>query len=370
MQPQRFIHALILIVSVGLLQITQAVVPPPDGGYPNFTTAEGTNALKNLTTGAANTGVGWYSLFTNSTASYNTGGGAATLVLNNGDENTATGTGGLFLNSTGNQNTANGAFTLFNNSTGGFNTAVGYEALNRNEEGNRNNAFGWHALGGNVSGSSNNAFGVGALPQTNGSNNTAIGDLAGNLILGSGNVCIGAGVLGTNGESNSTRIRNIGSTGIVGGASVVIETLGGIGDGRLGVITSSRRYKEDITPMDEASATLFALKPVTFRAKGHHGPIKHYGLIAEDVAAVEPDLVMYNAKGQPETLRFDSINAMLLNEFLKEHQRVQELMATVAQQQSRLDQQQKQIASVTADLQRVSASIRAGKPAPQLVANP
>jgi len=172
-----------------------------------------------------------------------------------------------------------------------------------------------------------------------------------------------------------------------------MEAFGPNGDGKLGIGSSSRRYKEDIKPMDKASERLFALKPVTFRAKANMdlGHVKHYGFIAEDVAAVDSDLVVYNAEGQPETLRFDSINAMLLNEFLKEHRKVQEqsrkaqeqeamiaqLKSAVAQQQKKFQlaiaQQQKTMESVIARLkeqdskiERVGDQIQLVRPAPQV----
>jgi len=203
------------------------------------------------------------------------------------------------------------------------NTATGDGALYQNTEGLRNTATGAFALVNNISGSSNTAVGHSALYNNTRSDNTAVGINAGlNLTTGSGNVCIGESVGGGAGESNVTRIRNIGSTPIIDGTSVVVGSTGG----------SSRRYKEDIKPMDKASEPLFALKPVTFRAKGNSDPsrVKHYGLIAEDVAAVDSDLVVYNQEGKPETLRFDSINAMLLNQFLKEHRKVQEQEVTIA----------------------------------------
>jgi hypothetical protein len=130
-----------------------------------------------------------------------------------------------------------------------------------------------------------------------------------------------------------------------------------VGDGILGYPASSRRYKEDIKPMDKASETLFALKPVSFRANANFGSaqLTHYGLIAEDVESVDPNLVVYNAEGKPETLRFDSINAMLLNEFLKARRQI--------------DAQQRQIDALTAGLQKVSAQLEASKAAPQVVKN-
>ena len=113
-----FILTAIALGLLGLAPSLQAVTPPPDGGYPNFTTAEGTNALKNLTTGAGDTGVGWYSLFSDTTGGFNTGLGAGTLVLNTGDENTAIGTAALLFN-TASGNTAVGSRALLNNTTGG-----------------------------------------------------------------------------------------------------------------------------------------------------------------------------------------------------------------------------------------------------------
>jgi Chaperone of endosialidase len=141
----------------------------------------------------------------------------------------------------------------------------------------------------------------------------------------------------------------------LGGTNVVIAGLGGNGDGVIGYASSSRRYKHDIADMDKASETLFALKPVTFRARGHsdQAHVKYYGLIAEDVATVDPDLVVYNPEGKHETLRFDSINAMLLNEFLKEHRKVEQL--------------EKQVEALTAGLQKVSAQVETSKAAPLTV---
>ena len=294
------------------------VVPPPDGGYPGFNTAEGQSALLNLTTGAGNTAVGWRALFSDSTANFNTAVGVGTLLTNNADSNTAIGVGALLFNTDGHSN-----------------TAVGVRALERNDHGFGNTAIGIFALASNLTG-----FG-----------NTAIGFSAGaDLTLGGGNVCIGLGVIGDGTESSTTRIRNIGSTAIVGGTSVVVEGTGGIGDQRLGFASSSRRYKDEIKPMDKASEALFALKPVTFRAKGNANSshVKHYGLIAEDVAAVDPDLVVYNPEGRPEALRRDSINAMLLNEFLKARRQI--------------DAQQKQIEALSAGLQKVTAQLAMASP--------
>jgi hypothetical protein len=378
-----------------------AVNPPPDGGYMGGNTAEGTSALFSLTSGNYNTAVGLYSLLSLTEGNFNTAIGAGALLLNTATENTATGAGALlsntigesntahgafalfsntegtnntatgdralFSNTTGNLNTANGLGALLSNTTGISNTAMGSSALLTNTEGNGNIAIGEGALNQNTTADQNNAVGRGALAstQTSGFNNafgasalnlntgignTAIGDHAGSaLTTGEFNVCIGLNVNGVAGESNTTRIRNIGSTPIVGGINVVIDGTGGRGDQVLGYASSSRRYKQDITSMDNASETLFALKPVTFHAKGnmHSGDVKHYGLIAEDVEAVDPDLVVHNPEGKPETLRFDSINAMLINEFLKEHRKVQQLEAALEAVSQRLREQDAKIQKVT-----------------------
>jgi hypothetical protein len=369
-----------------LLQKVQAVVPAPDGGYLNFNTAEGQNALLHLSAGLGNTAVGALSLESVSTGSLNTALGAGTLVLNNADSNTAVGATALLLN-TASGSTAVGASALQSNSTGPGNTAVGYHALLANTMNGGSTATGFEALA-NSTGFGNTAVGYRALPiLATGSNNTALGAGAGEIANGSGNVYIGAGV-GEFNDNNTTRIRNIGSTPVVGGANVVIAAVGGIGDGHLGYASSSRRYKKDIKPMDKASEALFALKPVSFRSKGNMGAgnVKLYGLIAEEVATVDLDLVVFNAQGQPETLRFDSINAMLLNEFLKEHKKVEnqqttiaELKATLAQQQTQFEattaQQRKEIHNITTQLkeqaiqiQKVSAWFELHKPAHDAIA--
>jgi hypothetical protein len=215
----------------------QAVSPAPDGCYPNFTTAEGCDALNSLTTGFGNTAIGWRSLFSDTDGSFNTAVGAGALILNVGNqtvgeglENTAVGTAALLFNSTGSSNTAVGSTALENNITGNFNTANGVQALANNTEGGLNTAHGWRALRMNISGNNNTATGVGALDSntegddntavgtnallfnTSGDNNTALGRSAGLDINGSGNVCIGQGVSGEAGVDDSTYIRNVNTT--------------------------------------------------------------------------------------------------------------------------------------------------------------
>jgi Chaperone of endosialidase len=391
-----------------------AVVPPPDGGYPGFTTAEGQNALKSLTTGAGNTALGWSSLFSIATANFNTAVGAGTLALNTADQNTATGAAALLSNSSGFQNTANGAFALLFNTTGSFNTAIGDSALYSNLNGIGNTATGASALQNNTTGGFNTAMGNGALlDNTAGSNNTATGtgalgantmgedntahgfqalfsNVDGNLNTAVGwqalqnntsgidNIALGAdaglslttgshnidiGDSGVAGESGTIRIGNgthhtqafiagISGVTVPGGVAVIIDV-----NGHLGTNVSSARFKDEIKPMDKASETILALKPVTFRYKKELDPngIPQFGLVAEDVAKVNPDLVARDAKGELYTVRYEAVNAMLLNEFLKEHATVQEL--------------KKEIAALKAGLQSLSAQIDLGAPPLQTVVN-
>jgi hypothetical protein len=579
---------LLAFIAFGLLPATQAVSPPPDGCYPNFTTAEGCNALQSLTTGVGNTGVGWYSLFGNIAGSYNTAIGAGSLDLNNGDNNTATGTGALLLNTTGIQNTANGSFALYNNSVGGGNIAIGYqagsavttgnnniaignigaagesntirigdpaihagiflagitamspaapneavllnpatgqlgsadisgfgvvstppdntavgnqvlvsntgesntgtgfralfsnttgvdntatgtEALENNDTGGYNDAVGAFALSSNVDGSFNNAFGDSALSlnihasentaigdfalgnndstgngtaqfntavgaralftntdgssnnavgdsalffNTTGNQNTAIGDVAlQNNVDGSVNVVVGAGALNQNvsgsfntvvgylagaaveGNDNiyigatsaggvtseSTTIR-IGDPSVVtacyvagisgrtasGGAQVFIT-----GDGKLGTLTSSARFKDDIKPMSNASESILALKPVTFRYKGEIDPagIPQFGLLAEDVEAVNPNLVVRDKKGKPYTVRYEAVNAMLLNEFLKEHRKNETQEATITELKAEIATLSATVKEQASQIQKVGAQFEMSKPELKTVLN-
>jgi uncharacterized coiled-coil protein SlyX len=376
-----------------LLPPAQAVVPPPDGGYPGGNTAEGTSALLSRTTGTYNTAIGIYSLLSLTDGSFCTGVGAGTLLSNTAGQNTATGAGALLSNNAGPFNTANGAFALFSNTAGSGNTAVGNQALQNNTtglvntangalalfsntEGFGNTAIGNGALFSNTSGSDNVAIGRAAL-QSNGTGlkNTAIGTNAGLNITGTGNVCIGEGMLGVAGEFNTTWIRNIHNTvqPVVGTDpdNVTVNSAGRLGRGDV----SSRRYKHDIKPMDNASEAILALKPVTFHYNKEYDATQTlaYGLIAEDVAQVYPDLVGRNREGQPESVRYEQINAMLLNEFLKEHKKVEAQQATIAELKSTVAQQQKGMEALTAHLkeqaaqiQRVSRQMEMSKPAPRV----
>jgi hypothetical protein len=420
---QPILILLITFLFLALLPQMQAVSPAPDGCYPGFTTSDGCNALNFLTTGAGNTGVGWYSLFATATGSYNTGVGAGTLVLNTADSNTAIGAAALLLNTTGtentavgtdalvhndsgqdntatgafalfshtsgNLNTANGAFALFSDTSGefntatgwgalfsstgfGFNTATGANALSSNTTGGDNTATGAQALDHNTIGHDNTADGLNALLRnTTGNNNVALGTFAGDdQTTGSNNVYIGYNMEGTAGESNACYIASIFGQTSVTGVQVLINS-----DNKLGTMTSSKRFKQDIKPMDKASEALFALKPVSFHYKKEIDPsgTSQLGLVAEEVEKLNPDLIVRDKEGRAYSVRYDQVNAMLLNEFLKEHRKVEKLQTGFAQQQKDFQAvvgyQQKQIDALTAGLQKVSAQLEVGKPAQQTVLN-
>jgi len=256
-------------------------------------------------------------------------------------------------------NTAEGSSALFSLTNGIHNTAIGSGALHDNSTGRNNTAVGSATLFFNIAGINNTAVGIAALNGCKGSDNVGLGTDAGDrLITGNGNVYIGAGVRGNLAEDHTTRIKNVYAS-LASGRAVYVDS-----DNKLGTLSSSRRYKEEIEPMDKASETLFALKPVTFRYKKEVDPtqILSFGLIAEEVAKVNPDLTSRDEKGNPQTVRYEAVNAMLLNEFLKEHKTVQQQGQTIA----RLE---KQLETVTAILQKVSAQLEASKPAPQVVNN-
>ena len=324
--------AVFAIACFALSPTAQAVTPAPDGGYPNENTAEGDDALFSLTSGAANTAVG---------------------------------SNALYFNTTGDDNVANGYSALRSNTTGYYNTT----------------------------GNGNVAEGVGALQNNTGSFNTALGFNAGaNLTTGSNNIDIGA--LGVAGESNTMRIGTVRQTAtyiasiynqtVASGVGVIIDSTG-----HLGTITSSAQFKEAIKPMEKVSETILALKPVTFHYKKEIDPegVPQFGLVAEDVEKVNPDLVARDAQGKVYTVRYEAVNAMLLNEFLKEHRKVEvqhrklqeqeatiiELKSIVAQQQKESQsiaaQQQTQIEALTTGLQKVSDQLELSKPAPQTVLN-
>jgi len=285
--------------------------------------------------------------------------------------NTGTGLNPLHDNTIGNANTANGANALYHNTSGDNNTAIGFIALLANTTGFDNTANGASALNMNTTGSDNTANGFNALLlNRTGNNNIALGASAGqNLTTGSHNIYIG-NLGGTNDESRKIRIGTVGGqnatfiAGISGGT--VPDGVGVIvgSNGKLGTVVSSARFKDEIKPMDKASEAILALKPVTFNYKKELDPdgIPQFGLVAEDVEKVNPALVARDNQGKPYTVRYEAVNAMLLNEFLKEHGKVEKLEATVVRQQ-------KQIEALTAGLQKVSAQLEASQTAPQVVNN-
>ena len=483
------------LVCFALVQNTQAVSPPPDGGYPGGNTAEGQTALLSLTSGTYNTAVGFsslksntignlntaigvnalslnttgvnntanggnalysnttgdqntangvYALFRNTTGRLNTASGAFALSANTtGNFNTATGQGALtnnttghsncangnqalFSNTTGHENTANGNIALANNTTGIWNTATGLAALHNNTTGIENTGVGATALYGNTTGGANTAVGFSAGFSGGGGGNTAVGVQAlfsttggGNTAVGIGalfsphtgnnNTAIGSGALynayigddnialgngagsnlrtgdnniyvydpGMEKESNTIRIGTAGTqtatfiAGITGtavtGAAVVVDA-----NGQLGVAPSSERFKDEIKPMNKASEAIVALKPVTFRYKkeidAEH--TLRFGLVAEEVAKVNPDLVARDKNGEIYTVRYEAVNAMLLNEFLREHRKNEEQEATITQLKKELQataaHQQKQIESLTTGLRKVNARLETSRPAQQV----
>jgi hypothetical protein len=400
------------LVCFALLPEVQAVVPAPDGGYPGNNTAEGQNALLNLNVnnGTNNTAVGWWALRTNVQGDFNTAIGSAALATNTGDGNTSIGGAALFSNTTGDYNMAAGLLALYHNTAGSLNTAIGASTLQSNHQGisntaagyqalyvndssgtglgSYNSAFGAFALTNNSDGEANCAFGTGAmefnstgldnvavgtdalssnttgvgntavgtdaLEYSNGSSNVALGAFSGlNQTTGSGNVYIGADMSGVAGESNACYIASIFGQTSATGIPVLINS-----DSKLGTVTSSKRFKEEIRPMNKTSEAIFSLEPVTFRYRKEIDPTgtSQFGLVAEDVEKVNTDLVVRDKEGKPYSVRYDAVNAMLLNEFLKARRQI--------------DAQQKQIDALTAGLQKVSAQVEASKPAAQVVNNP
>ena len=434
--------ALALFASASM---TSAVDPPPDGGYRGHNTAEGNGALFSLTTGTDNTAIGFRALFSNTTGIANTAVGLAALASNrtirglSGSGNTAVGWAALASNTTGLNNTASGLNALFRNTTGEQNTAIGFDALSDNSIGSRNTAVGSNTLGGdfgfdntalgwgaggafggvsntatgsatlnrNASGNFNTANGAAALGKNKGGdNNTAVGfNALSNNVSGGNNIAVGASAganltfgfnnidIGNQGVAGEKRTIRIGTAethsatfiaGIRGttptnmdAVPVVIDSLG-----QLGTVSSSARFKGDIKPMDKASEAILGLKPVTFHYKSDNTGTPQFGLIAEEVAKVNPDLVVRDATGEIYTVRYDAVNAMLLNEFLKEHRNVEEQRATMAELKSALGteaaanaQQQKEIKNLTATLkeqasalQKVSDKLEMRNSRPQLAA--
>jgi hypothetical protein len=340
---------------------TFALNPPPGGGYPNEVTALGNDALFNLNPGSTdNTAIGFEALYNASTASGNTAVGSQAMFSDStgGDDvavgffalnhnttgtfNVAIGNDALIANTTGGENTAIGCDALEAGTTAIQNTAIGYGAMADDQTGSSNTVVGLDAFAFNVSGSKNAVFGDGAMNNGSGSYNVALGYFAGYNVTGDSNIIIGSnsglnltkgdnnieiGNQGTKTDANLIRIGDIATqkktfiAGISGatisnGAAVMVNN-----KGQLGVATSSARFKDDIQPMKGASDVLLSLQPVTFhyRKELDSSGTPQFGLVAEQVAKIDPDLVARDDSGQPYTVRYEAVNAMLLNEILKEH---------------------------------------------------
>jgi hypothetical protein len=402
-----------------LSPIVRAVSPPPDGGYPGNNTAEGTDALFSLSSGLNNTALGFDALYKTTTGGQNTATGCEALFNNTtGGVNVAVGYQALYNNNIGGENTAVGYHALFANTTSILNTGIGSFALSENTDGTYNAALGSHALYWNTTGYSNTAVGHGsaalnttgvnntavgafafsentigylntaigtnALYQnTSGNNNIAVGASAGSLVgTGSDNIHIGSE--GANSDARTIRIGTRGTqsktfiAGIHGATTPVGVPVYINSSGKLGTTTSSARFKEAIKPMDKASEAILGLKPVTFHYKQELDPegIPQFGLVAEEVEKVNPDLVARDDHGKPYTVRYEAVNAMLLNEFLKEHRTVEKQQATIAQLKAADAKQEEKISALTelvkaqaAQIQKVSAQLEVNKTASQIVLN-
>ena len=367
-----FTTALAAVVCFGLCQQVQSATdtPDPGGSLPTTNTADGENALHSLTTGFYNSAFGFDAVLSITDQSFDTGVGAGALLVDTAGQNTAVGAGALLVNSTGSDNNAFGTFALFNSTTGFFNNAHGRNALFSNVDASENNAFGDLSMENVTSGSSNTAIGDDSLRNlVDGSFNVAVGDEAGTGLGASVNNCIAIGAPGAGPFAVLDNTCFIGS--IFGEpvsdpgtqTAVFVDQFNVVG-----IFNSSRKYKHDIQPMDKTSETLYSLKPVTFKFNSDWKATTQYGLIAEEVAEVDPQLVS-RKDGEIVTVHYEQINSMLLNEFLKEHKKVQSLEATVAQQAKGMEVLTAQLREQAAQIQKVSAQLEVNKPAPQVVTN-
>jgi len=384
----------LLLASFAFVQQTQAT--EPDTILPNGNTAEGSGVLVSLTSGVWNSGFGFQALNHLTGGNQNTATGLRALSSDiNGGFNTATGVLSLFSNTSGFFNSASGAYSLANNTIGGNNTANGYAALYYNTEGDfntatgfaalyrnttsfgntangyealyfntaeANTATGYQALVSNTTGIGNTANGLSALRNNStGDHNTALGINAGNLVFTASNV-IAIGSPGAN-VSDSCYIGNIWNES--GGSQAVYVN----SEGKLGAQVSSRRFKDQIKPIDEASEVIYGLKPVSFRYKPEIEPTRplSFGLIAEEVEKISPDLVTRGGDGTVNTVRYDAVNAMLLNEFLKEHDTIQELKFTVAEQRKEIQALTARLEEQASLIQKVTAQLELNGPMPRTV---
>jgi len=301
-----------------------------------FNTGVGDGALYYNTTGIYNTAFGYDTLANTTTGDYNAACGALALSSNTiGSNNAALGQVALWYNTTGNDNTAAGAGAMKQNTTGSNNTAAGFEVLQENTTGTNNTAFGSGAMGNNVTGGDNTALGTSALgTNQGGSNNIAIGSKAGYYLRGSrfnidiGNMGLASDVgtirLGTTNQQTATYVAGIAGAQVTGAAVYVSAT------GQLGVLASSERYKTKVTSMGGSSKRLRALRPVTYELKSDPRAGTQYGLIAEEVARVYPELVVRGAGGEIEGVRYEELTPMLLNELQRQQTELAQVKAQLA----------------------------------------
>ena len=340
---------------------------------------------------------GYDALYFNTTGNFNTATGRGAPVHNKtASDNIATGYQAI------NKKTAAWQYgvrdqALFSNVTTGSNTATGYQSL-YHSIGTANTGNGQATLYNNTTGSNNTALGSAALYENStGSGNIAIGSGAGfDLTTGSNNIDIAnVGVfgesatvrIGTSGTQTNTYMAGISGVTVAGGIGVIVDS-----NGHVGTTTSSARYKENIQPMNKASEAILSLQPVTFRYKKELDPkaIPQFGLVAEQVEKVDPELVARDEQGKPYSVRYEAVNAMLLNEFLKEHRKVETnkqtiavqttslkqqksqiaaLEETLAQERKDLAQQQEQIKALSSSLQKVSHQLALMRPVSRVVSN-
>lgn len=310
------------------------------GGQSVVVDANGQLGVVTAIPGTLNTATGTGALQSNTTGSFNTGTGTAALAFNTtGSNNTASGYNALQSNTAGSANTANGVDALKANTTGGSNTASGVSALRSNTTGASNVAFGYEAAKAQTTANANTALGYQAgLKWTTGTENIAIGAGAGkNQTTGNNNIAIGANGstedtgtirIGKKNKNTSTFIAGIRGVNVTGGQAVVVTS-----SGQLGVVSSSARYKQDIQPMGDASNPLMQLRPVTFHYKqaeqDGRRPLQ-YGLVAEEVAEVMPELAIYNEDGSPESVAYQVLPSLLLNEYQKQNKELKQTQAKLA----------------------------------------
>ena len=367
-----------LICLISAMATTALAQQPPDlvKSDSMSNTAMGTNALLHVILSESachNTASGQDALYSDTSGSYNTATGFSSLYLNTtGDNNTAAGYQSLYYNSTGSNNTASGYEALYGNNSGGNNTAAGYQSLYYNLTGSNNTGNGYQALFSNKTGSYNTALGEGALRSETGNNNIAVGYEAGYyLTTGSNNIEIGNKGLATDnnmikigveGLQAKTFIAGIYKTSVSGSAVMVNSS------GQLGVVVSSERFKTDIEPMGSHTAMLQALRPVKFHLKTDpHGAVQ-YGLIAEEVAKVYPELVIRDETGRIDGVRYDELAPMLLNEMQEQQKVMAAQSAKIAAQDERAAAQDTKVARLQEQLAGIQAALVKLQSTDQLVA--